>query len=74
MNTEQFITTILTPSEGYFYLTQKDNTIDIKDRIIATKLALGKNDNPDNWIELAQEEGFEYIKQIDEANKAPKTK
>lgn len=74
MNTEQFITTILTPSEGYFYLTQKDNTIDIKDRIIATKLALGKNDNPDNWIEITQEEGFEYIKQIDEANKAPKTK
>ena len=74
MNTQQFTTIILTPSEGYFYLTQKDDTIEIKDRIVSTKLALGKNDNPDNWKEITQEEGFEYIKQIDEANKAPKTK
>lgn len=65
---ESFTTVILKANEG-FYLTQKDTNIDIKDRIIATTLALGKNDSVDNWIEITQEEGFEYIKQIDAANK-----
>lgn len=59
MKQEQFTTTILTAARGKF-LTQATSDIDISERIIATKIALGKNDSPDNWCEISAEDA-EYF-------------
>lgn len=64
----EFTTIFLTASEG-FYITQKDDSIDIKDRIIATKIALGKYDSPDNYIEITEDQANEYKDLIEQANK-----
>lgn len=59
MKTTEFTTTILKPDEGK-YLTQKAADVEIKDRIIATTIALGKNDSIDNYIEIDAETAEEY--------------
>lgn len=59
MQTENFTTTILKPEKGH-YLTQSGD-IDIRKRIIAeTAVALGRNDSPENWIEIDEETANAY--------------
>ncbi len=55
MKAEQFTTIILESEEGY-YLTQASD-VDIKDRLVASVVALGKYDSVDNYKEITQEEG-----------------
>lgn len=55
MQTTNFTTIILKPEDGKF-LTQSDENIDIKQRIVATTVALGKNDTEENWREIDAEE------------------
>lgn len=63
MRQESFTTIIIEAEEGKF-LTQASQDIDIKDRVIGTKVALGRNDSPDNWCEIskADKEEFERLK------------
>ena len=58
MQTEEFKTIILKADEGK-YLTNA-NDVDIKTRIVATIIALGKYDKPDNYIEISAEKAEEY--------------
>ncbi len=55
MKTNQF-TTIVIEAEENMYLTQA-NDVDIKDRIVASRIALGKFDNPDYYKEISKAEG-----------------
>lgn len=55
MVTNEFKTTIITAKEGY-YITNVSDDIDIKDRLIATSIALGKFDSVDNYKEITKAE------------------
>lgn len=44
------------------FLTQSDD-VDIKDRVIATSVALGKNDSMLNWREISATEAENYRKE-----------
>lgn len=54
MKSNSFTTTIIYPENG-FLLTQSDN-VELKDRIFASEIALGKNDDASNWKEISIEE------------------
>lgn len=56
---KDFNTTVITAEEGK-YLTQSFD-LDIENRVIATTVALGKNDSVDNWKEITKEEGDSII-------------
>lgn len=58
MVSEEFKTIILKADENKFLTNAKN--VDIKERIIATIIALGKNDNADNYIEISAEQAEEY--------------
>lgn len=58
MTTSEFTTTILKPEVGHF-LTQKAD-VDIRNRVVATTVALGKNDKAENWKEINSETAEEY--------------
>lgn len=58
MTSNNSTTVIITPDKGKF-LTQKAD-VEITDRAIATTVALGKGDSPDNWIEISKEKADEY--------------
>ncbi len=49
-------TTILIEAEEGFYLTQTAD-VELKDRMVASKIALGKFDSPENYKEITKEEG-----------------
>ncbi len=55
MKTNQF-TTIVIEADENMYLTQA-NDVDIKDRIVASRIALGKFDSVDNYKEISKAEG-----------------
>lgn len=57
----QYTTVIIKAAEGH-YITNVSDDIDIKDRIIATSIALGKFDSADNYKEITSEEA-EALKQ-----------
>lgn len=54
MITEEFKTIIIKAEEGYYLTQSKD--IDIKERAIATTVAIGKYDSIDNYKEITIEE------------------
>ena len=56
MKISQLSATFLEADENK-YITQIDETVELKDRIVATKLALGKYDSADNYKEITKEEG-----------------
>lgn len=58
MKTEEFTTTVLTPEEGHL-LTQVAD-VDIRERIVATSVALGRNDTAAGWREITEAEGEAY--------------
>lgn len=67
MNIENYNTVrILVPSEGY-KLTQKEN-VEISERMISDKIALGKYDSMDNYKEIPNVEADIILKQIEEYN------
>lgn len=68
MNTANYTTTILTPDEGKF-LTQVQD-VDIEQRIVADRIALGTNDSPENWREITKAEADEYHAAIKAAQEA----
>lgn len=51
---KQYEFTILTPNEG-MYITQVNRGEDAP--VMSKKVILGKNDKPENWIEIPIEEG-----------------
>lgn len=59
METKQFTTTILTAAEGKS-LTQADNNLGIRNRIIASRVAIGANDTASNWVEITKAQADEY--------------
>lgn len=59
MEAKQFTTTILTAAEGKS-LTQADNNLDIRNRIIASCVAIGANDSASNWVEITKAQADEY--------------
>lgn len=72
MKQQTFTTTILEAEEG-MYLTQASEDIDIKERIVGTTVAVGRNDSPDNWKEISAEQAEEYnslreTEQVEELN------
>lgn len=58
MTTSNFTTVILKPEEGHFLTQKKD--VDIRERIVASTIALGKNDSIDNYIEIDAETADAY--------------
>ena len=68
MTQESFTTVILQPGEGK-YLTQKGE-VDIIDRIVATRVAVGGNDSAENWMEVSAEEALAFKNEREEALKA----
>ncbi len=60
MTQETFKTTILRPAKDHF-LTQVQD-VDIKERMIASVVALGKYDSADNYKEISAEEAEEIRK------------
>lgn len=68
MKTEEYTTTVLTPEEGHL-LTQVAD-VDIRERIVATSVALGRNDSVAGWREITEEEGEEYRRLRREAEAA----
>ena len=46
---------ILQPNEGYT-LTQANDEIDIKDRVLSKKVYLAINDSQNNWKEITDED------------------
>ena len=65
MKSESFTTIILEAEQGH-YLTQADDSLALRDRVVASRLALGRNDSAGNWREITQEEADE-IKRNQEA-------
>lgn len=51
MKINEFTTTVIEADDDK-YITQADE-VELKNRIIAKKLALGKYDTPDNYIEIS---------------------
>lgn len=68
MTTENYTSTILTASEG-FYLTQIAD-VEHSERIVATKIALSKFSTADDWKEISKAEGDEIIAQQNELRAA----
>lgn len=68
MKTNEYKTTIITAADGK-YITNADDNVDIKDKLIATSIALGKFDSVDNYKEITKEEADELKKQQEEAQK-----
>lgn len=64
---KEFLTTIIEASENC-YLTQS-NDVELQDRIVASTIALGKNDSVDNWKEITIEEGDSIKQQQEELHK-----
>lgn len=69
MKQTEFTTIILTAGRGK-YLTQASQDVDIKDRIIGQKVAIGANDSPDNWCEISESDKEEFERQRAEAMEA----
>lgn len=67
MKQEQFTTIIIESDEGNF-LTQSAD-VDILKRIICKKVALGRNDSPNNWREISAKEADEFERERTEAEK-----
>lgn len=62
MKQKQFTTTVIEADEDKF-LTQASKDIDINDRVIGTKIAIGANDSPDNWCEISKADAEEFFAQ-----------
>ncbi len=65
MKTQTFTTQII-EADADHYLTQADEAIELKDRIVATRIALGKFDSADNYVEISKEAGDAIKKQQEE--------
>lgn len=61
-------TTVIIEAEPNHYLTQVDDSIELKDRIVATIIALGKYDSPDNYKEITEAEANAIKTQQEEIN------
>lgn len=59
MTTENYTSTILTASEG-FYLTQIAD-VELSQRVVASKVTLSKFSTADDWKEISKAEGDEII-------------
>lgn len=68
MTSENYSSVIIKAKEG-FYITEVDDSIDIQNRTIATAVALGTNDNADNYKEITADEADELKRLQDEARK-----
>lgn len=66
MKQTSFTTIILTAGRGK-YLTQASQDIDIKDRVIGKRVALGANDSPENWCEISEADKGEFERLKNEA-------
>ena len=64
--TQEEFKTIIINADTDKYLTQSAD-VAIEDRIIATTIALGKNDSVDNWKEITKAEGDALKAQKEEA-------
>lgn len=56
---QETITTIIIEAEEGKYLTQASAEVPVAERICATKIALGRNDSPENWGEITAEQAKE---------------
>lgn len=65
MQSEQFTTIVIKADEGKF-LTQVAD-IDIRERIVASVVAIGKNDSASNWQEINATQAKHYRDAQEEA-------
>lgn len=61
MTSENYTSIVLTADEGYC-LTQTAD-VDIKDRVVASKVALSKHSTVDDWKEITKEKADQIIAQ-----------
>lgn len=64
----EFKTTVIAAEEGK-YLTQSFE-VDLQNRVVASTIALGKNDTVENWKEIIKEEADTIREQQAEAQKS----
>lgn len=69
METQNYTITMLAASEGH-KLTQAAD-IDIKSRIVVSKVALAANDSIENWKEITDDEAAAIEVEIRAAHEAP---
>lgn len=69
MKSNSFTTIILEADENC-YLTQDDESIELKDRIVAKRIALGKLDSADNYKEISKEDGDAIKAEQEKLNKS----
>lgn len=50
-------TTIILEADENCYLTQSDDSVELGDRIVAKRIALGKLDSAENYKEISKEDG-----------------
>lgn len=62
-------TTIILEADNNKYLTQTSENININERIVASKVAIGSKDSADNWKEITEEEANEIKQAKEEAIK-----
>ena len=62
MKTSTINIRVIEPSEGY-YLTQANRKED-EEVILSEKVILSAKDSPDNWVEIAKEEGEALQKRV----------
>ena len=67
MQQTEFKTIVISADEGHF-LTQVGD-VPISERLIATTIAIGRNDSAENYIEIDKQTADEYLAAIDEYNK-----
>ena len=64
---EEIKVIVLIPREGFKLTQAKD--VPLEQRVFSDKVFLAVNDSPDNWMEIADEEAQEIIKQQEELTK-----
>lgn len=58
---------MLTADEGHF-LTERED-VPILKRTVASVVAVGRNDSPEEWVEISAEEAEEWKRKYNEARK-----
>lgn len=63
-------TTIIIEADENCYLTQSDDSVELKNRIVAKRIALGKLDSADNYKEISKEDGDAIKAEQEKLNKS----
>ena len=67
MKTDSYVQVIIEAEDG-MYITNADESTPVTERIVASRVALGRNDDVSRYVEIDRERAEEYLRQADEEN------